>query len=110
MRHSFNAYTDATWRSFADEAYQYFDKPRDDVRLAYRLGGETCTATLLLCEKHWEGALKYLMDKVLAARSKPVTMELKNSVSGNSFNNINHTHAFVLAAARESTERRGTSH
>jgi hypothetical protein len=62
-------------------AYQHFDRPRDVVRLGYRITGDSRAMTYLSCEFEWNAALERVKQKVLAARTHAVSMELKNMVS-----------------------------
>jgi hypothetical protein len=81
VRRSFSAHTNMTWMEFVNKAHQHFDVPRAEVSLGYRLNGDTRMMSYLSCESEWNAALARLKEKVLAARTRAVTMELKNMVS-----------------------------
>lgn len=68
-------------------ALQHFNKPHDEVRLGYRIIGEACALSYLSCEYEWDTALHRVREKVVAARTRAVTIELRNMVSGDSIAN-----------------------
>jgi hypothetical protein len=70
-----------TWQDFTGKVHQYFDGPRDEIQLGYRINGDARTMTTLTCDNHWKAALKRLAEKADNARTRAVTMEIKNMVS-----------------------------
>lgn len=66
-------------------ALQHFNKPCDEVRLGYRIVGEARAWSYLSCEYEWDMVLHRVREKILAARTRAVTVELRNMVGGNSY-------------------------
>jgi hypothetical protein len=62
---------------------QCFDKPRDEVLLGYRISRDRRQIILLTCELDWTVALRRVKEKVMVARTCPVTMEVKNMLVSN---------------------------
>ncbi|KAI0288225.1 hypothetical protein BC826DRAFT_1107919 [Russula brevipes] len=77
-RNTFEAHTDMVWREFIEEAHGHINKPREDVRFGYRVRGESRPMSYLTCESEWKVALDHMKERVLAARTRAVCMELKN--------------------------------
>ncbi|KAH9016711.1 hypothetical protein EDB84DRAFT_1443040 [Lactarius hengduanensis] len=71
IKHTFNAQTDMKWRNFLEE-----------VRLRYKWGtgsvGETGAMSYLASEYDWNNAIAQLLGKVRSARTRAVSMEVKN--------------------------------
>jgi len=84
-KHTFDARTDMVWDEFAERAYSHFDKPHNNVRLGYRVSGDTSAMSQLTCANDWEHALDRVKERVIAARTRAVGMELKDMVSGRLF-------------------------
>jgi hypothetical protein len=85
IKHSFSADTSMSWNDFTKRAYERFREGSDDVRLGYRITGDTRAMSYLGCGYDWNFAMGHLKERVIAARTRPVGMELKNMVSVNSF-------------------------
>lgn len=82
VMHVFTAHTNMSWQDFDEKAHGHFNKARDGVCLGYRLNGDTRAMSELSCEYHWTTALSRVRDRCIAARTRAVTMELRNMVSG----------------------------
>jgi hypothetical protein len=81
VRRAFTANTNTAWIEFVTKAHQHFDRPRDDVRLGYRITGDSRAMSYLSCDFEWKAALERVKQKILASRTRAVSMELKNMVS-----------------------------
>lgn len=82
-RPSFEVTTDMGWRTFKDKVYARIDAV--DVRLNYRIYAD-CSAWLdLNCEADLTVAMACVQKKALVARTRVVTMEVKNAVSDGRF-------------------------
>lgn len=79
IQQAFTAHTDMTWGDFAREAYQHFDKPRDEVELGYRIHRDARGLIQLLCEYDWRTALMHVRERAKTARVHAVSMELRNT-------------------------------
>ncbi|KAI0293473.1 hypothetical protein BC826DRAFT_969203 [Russula brevipes] len=77
-KHTFDARTDMVWDEFAERAYSHFDKPHDNVRLGYRVSGDTSAMSQLTCANDWEHALDRVKERVIATCTRAVGMELKD--------------------------------
>jgi hypothetical protein len=103
MRNTFIAQTNITWDNFTEKVYQCVDKPHDDVCIGYRISGDPCAMIYLNCEYEWNTALRRMREWVLAARTRAVSLEVKNMVSSGSLHRREGTH-YGLAGAREHAE------
>ena len=81
VKHAFAARTDVSWLNFQDEVLQHFTRQHDDVSIGYRFGGEAGPVSPVDCEADWKNAIGRLQDKLLGARTRAVSMEVKNLVS-----------------------------
>jgi len=78
-RHMFTARTDMTWKDFRDRVVARLDAM--DVRLVYRLNVDTRAWLDLSCEADMTKALTQVGGKALVARTREVSMGIKNMVS-----------------------------
>ncbi|KAI9439132.1 hypothetical protein H4582DRAFT_2056971 [Lactarius indigo] len=78
IRHTFNAHTDMKWYEFLDEVYQHFERPRSEVRVGFRISGDAGVMSYLVSENDWNNAVARLLGKVRSARTRAVSMEIKN--------------------------------
>ncbi|KAI9436697.1 hypothetical protein H4582DRAFT_2078387 [Lactarius indigo] len=78
IKHTFNAHTDMKWHEFLDEVHRHFERLRSEVRVGYRISGDTGAMSYLSSEYDWNDALARLMGKVRSARTRAVSMEIKN--------------------------------
>ena len=81
IKHAFDAQTDIDWVDLLDEVHNQFGKARAEVQLAYRIG-ETGVMSCLANKNDWDKALCQLRGRIKAARTRAVSMEIKNIVSG----------------------------
>ena len=81
VKHGFAARTDMSWLDFQDEVLQHFAGRLDEVSIGYRFGGEAGPVSPVDCEADWKNAIARLRDKLLGARTRAVSMEVKNLVS-----------------------------
>ena len=81
-KHTFCANTGMGWLEFKDRALSQF-KTNDYIRLGYRISGSGDFRGIadLGCQSDWMDAMTRMKEKVLSARTRAVTMELKNMVS-----------------------------
>ena len=100
MRNTFIAQTNMTWDNFTEKVYQCIDKPHDDVHMVYRISGDPHVMAYLNCEYEWNTVLHSMREKVQAARTRAVSLEVKNMVSGGSLHRREGTH-YSSAAARK---------
>jgi hypothetical protein len=110
VRRTFTAQTNTTWEDFEEEALRHFEKPRNEVSMAYRVSGDTCAVTYLICEYDWMTALARVKEKVMTARTRAVTMELKNMVSRLSGPQKEKTNSYLtwqMVTQRPHNNRRG---
>ncbi|KAI9428500.1 hypothetical protein H4582DRAFT_2091912 [Lactarius indigo] len=78
IKHTFNAHTDMKWYEFLDEVHRHFEKPRSEVRVGFRISGDAGAMSYLASEYDWDDAIARLMGKVRSARTRAVSMEIKN--------------------------------
>jgi hypothetical protein len=88
------------WDEFTERAYSHFDKPRNNVRLGYRVKGDTGAMSHLTCAYDWEYALDCVKERVIAACTRAVCMELRDMVSGRLFEMEKKTHSGSRIAAQ----------
>jgi hypothetical protein len=81
VKHSFSVQTNTAWRDFVDMAHQHIDKPRSDVRLGYRISGDTRAMSYLASEYDWDMLLRHVRERVVVARTRAVMVDVKNMVS-----------------------------
>jgi hypothetical protein len=81
VRRTFSARTNMTWEDFVSMAKKQFDRSHDEVRLGYCVSGGARTMSDLTCESHWDMALVHIRERIQAARTRAVTMEIKDLVS-----------------------------
>jgi hypothetical protein len=79
MKHTFEARTDMQWKEFKDNILARLDAL--DVRLNYRLNVDTRAWSDLTCKVDFTKAMVRVGDKALVARTREVSMEVKNVVS-----------------------------
>ncbi|KAH9165742.1 hypothetical protein EDB89DRAFT_1911169 [Lactarius sanguifluus] len=77
VRQTFAAQTDMTWPEFEAEVLEWFNA-REDVRLGYRVSGDNRGWISLTCPSDWKVAIANVREKALAARTRAVTMEIKD--------------------------------
>lgn len=94
IRRTFEAQTNMKWLDFYKEAHKRFSKPHSEVELGYRIGDKTGAVSYLGCESEWDKALCQLREKVQAARTRPVSMDIKNIVSYTALND-NRTYTYI---------------
>jgi hypothetical protein len=85
---TFSTHTNTTWDAFLTEAYRHFDRPCDQVRLGYRISGDARAMSYLTNEIKWTAVLVCVKEKAVTARTRAVSMELKNMVSTRSLSSI----------------------
>ncbi|KAH9073602.1 hypothetical protein EDB83DRAFT_2516495 [Lactarius deliciosus] len=78
IKHTFHAQTDMKWRDFLDEVRHHFDYPHREVQVGYRISGEAGAMSYLASENDWDNAIVQLLGKVRSARTRAVSMEIKN--------------------------------
>ena len=81
MRQTFSANTEMTWRDFLEKVYERMNIPCDDVRIGARITGDARAMSYLACEYDWTTMLMRVRARAVAARTRAVTMELRNMVS-----------------------------
>jgi hypothetical protein len=69
------------WDEFRVLAYARLELPPDDVRLGYRISGETRRWVELTCQSDWNVVVSRVREKAVVARTRAVGIELKNLVS-----------------------------
>jgi hypothetical protein len=85
MKQVFIANTGMSWSDFMKSAYERFNNAPDDIRLGYRIRGDMRAMSHLSCEYDWGLALENIKERVNAARTRAVGVELRNVVSENLF-------------------------
>ncbi|KAH9007421.1 hypothetical protein EDB84DRAFT_1572907 [Lactarius hengduanensis] len=78
IKHTFHVQTDMKWRDFLDEVRHHFDCPHREVQVGYRISGEAGAMSYLASENDWDNAIAQLLGKVRSARTRAVSMEIKN--------------------------------
>lgn len=81
--HTFTVKTDIPWLDFNEKACGYFNKHREEIILGYRISRDRRRVALLNCELDWNAALRRVKERVIVARTCPVTMEIKNMMVSN---------------------------
>ena len=81
VKRKFQARTDMKWQDFADVAYDRFRRPRDEILMGYKIIGDSGGVTELTSEPEWNNAMVRMEEKIKSARTRSVTMELRNMVS-----------------------------
>ena len=83
VKQAFTSQTNGKWSKFLEETRRYFPQagPCSDVQLGFRFGGETGAMSYLRSEEDWEKVLHRLRAKIMAARSRLQSIEIKNVVS-----------------------------
>ena len=74
------------WQTFLNKALEYFNTPDDMVQLGFQFNGEVGPMSMLMDEEEWADAMVQLWDKIKAARTRPASMEIKNTVSQVAYN------------------------
>ena len=78
-KRTFTARTDDTWRDFKDQVIARLDSV--NIHLVFRLSVDRRAWSELGCEADFTAALTRLRERVLVARTRAVSMEIKNQVS-----------------------------
>ncbi|KAH9166164.1 hypothetical protein EDB89DRAFT_2076160 [Lactarius sanguifluus] len=65
-----------SWLEFKEQAYERFKTGRKDLHLGYRMSGGKHAWVSLTSKPEWKEAITSLEEKALAARTRPVMMEL----------------------------------
>ena len=82
IRRTFTSQTDVKWEDFIGEVLHHFERPRNEVQVGYRISGDSsATMSYLASEFDWKDAITRLLGKVRSARTRAVSMEIKNMVS-----------------------------
>jgi hypothetical protein len=81
FHHTFTANTDMTWAEFQEIAYEQIGAPWEDVIPGYRISSESRHWVMLVCSTDWSIAIDRMREKIQVARTRAVSMELKNTVS-----------------------------
>ena len=81
VKRKFQARTFMKWQDFADVAYDCFRRPRDEILMGYKIIGDSGGVTELTSEPEWNNAMVCMKEKIKSARTRSVTMELRNMVS-----------------------------
>ena len=81
-KHTFYANTSMGWLEFKDRVLSQF-KTNHYIHLEYCISGSGDFRGIvdLGCQSDWMDAMTWIKEKVLSARMRTVTMELKNMVS-----------------------------
>jgi hypothetical protein len=81
MKHDFDAQTDMEWLTFLDQAHSHFEMRCNEVlKLVYRIG-EKGPMSKLEDKDNWDKAMCQLRQKIRAARSCQMSMEIRKVVS-----------------------------
>ena len=86
IKRRFTAQTDMEWQTFLNKALEYFNTPDGMVQLGFQFNGEAGPMSMLMDEEEWADAMVQLRDKIKAARTRPASMEIKNTVSQVAYN------------------------
>ncbi|KAH9080340.1 hypothetical protein EDB83DRAFT_2310613 [Lactarius deliciosus] len=78
IKHTFTAQTDMIWGEFREEVHHCLDRPRSGVHIMFRVHGDGCAWSDLGSERDWVGAIARLMGKVRSARTRAVSLEVKD--------------------------------
>jgi hypothetical protein len=81
VRHSFETQTDTTWLELFSDMQKFLNRPPSDVCLGVRISGETGGMTNVTCEPEWAKCLIRLRERILVARTRAVSIEIRNLVS-----------------------------
>jgi hypothetical protein len=80
IKHALDAQTDMKWVDFVDKVHDQFGKPHAKVQLVYRIG-DSGVMSYLAHKDDWDKAMEQLRGRIKAARTRAVSMEVKNMVS-----------------------------
>lgn len=106
VRQTFSANTSMAWREFLERAHQHIDQPHLDVRIGYRISGDARAMSYLACEYDWNMALTRVRERAVAARTRAVSMELRNmAVSSRGCHVIEHTYLISLQRSQEGAQK-----
>ncbi|KAI9438030.1 hypothetical protein H4582DRAFT_2057534 [Lactarius indigo] len=78
IKSAFTAQTDMIWADFREEVHRYLDRPRSGVRIMFRISGSGQAWSELGSEFDWMDAIAKLIEKVRSARTRAVSMEVKD--------------------------------
>ena len=106
IKQTFDAQTNIEWLDFQDKVLHHLEKASSEVRLVHRIG-ETGAMSYLAGESDWDIAMCRLRGKIRSARTRPVSLEIKNVVSTRS-NNKACTHVDVERLQHESAHANGS--
>lgn len=81
ISHTLVVRTDARWTNVLERILDQLDEPRDRIRLVYRIRGDPRGPSNLLCASDWDLVLRRVREKILSARTRAVTVEVKDMVS-----------------------------
>ena len=78
VKSSFDAHMNTKWLDFLEEVQSCFKRPQ--VQLGFRF--DKGALSYLVSKGDWDKAMCALRDKIRAARTRPVSMEVRGLVSG----------------------------
>lgn len=81
VRHKFEKQTNTKWLEIFAEVQICLNRPPSDLCLGIQISGETGGMTYVTCELEWDDCLILLQERILAARTRAVSIEIKNLVS-----------------------------
>lgn len=81
VRHKFEKQTNTKWLEIFAEVQIHLNRPPSDLCLGIQISGETGGMTYDTCELEWDDCLILLQERILAARTCAVSIEIKNLVS-----------------------------
>ena len=79
-KREFSAVTDMSWMEFHCQVVSHLDANGDPVELAYKVSGDTGKASHLKNKADFEMAIGRVYQRASAARTRAVSMEVKNMV------------------------------
>lgn len=81
INHTLVARTDVRWTEFFERVLAHLNQPRNEIRLGYRIRGDARGPSYLMCEADWDSALRRIRERIMSARKRAVTIEIKDMVS-----------------------------
>lgn len=79
-KREFSAVTDMSWMEFRHQVVLHLDSNVNPVELAYKVSGDTGKASHLKNEADFEMAIGRVYQRASSARTRAVSMEIKNIV------------------------------
>ena len=88
-RREFSVETDGSWEDFRRRVVGYLEDATGTVKLAYKVFGDPGKPTLLETIDDYKQAMEHIVQKARVARTRAVSIDIKNIVSVRSYKHGN---------------------